>query len=99
LLDCLEAVTTALGKLSQDELMNSGEQTLKCKVFVPVSDTVLVQLKETFTDPYMDLTRQMQIIVPSALIDDDIHKLCTNYSTNVVATVTLFNGSLDILFF
>ena len=86
MLDCFEAATHALGKLSQDELMNSGEQTFKCKVFVPVSDTVLVQLKETFTDPYMDLTRQMQIIVPSALVDDDVHLSSLSYLTEHAET-------------
>ena len=33
------------GELAQDEPMNNGEQAFKCKVFVPVLDTVLVQLK------------------------------------------------------
>jgi len=58
-----------------------------------VLDTVLVQLKERFSDHDTELMRQMQIFAPSALltseravVDDDVHKLCTNYSldTSVV---------------
>jgi len=81
------------GELAQDAPIDSGEQAFKCKVFVPVLDMVLVQLKERFSDHDTELMRQMQIFAPSALltseralVDDDVHKLCTNYSpdTSVV---------------
>ena len=81
------------GELAQDEPIERGEQAFKCKVFIPVLDTVLVQLKERFTDHDTELMTQMQVFAPSALltseralVDDDVHNLCTNYSldTSVV---------------
>jgi len=74
------------GESAQHESIETGELAFKSNVFIPVLDTVIVQLKERFSNHETELMVEMQIFEPSSLltservlVEDDISKLCINY--------------------
>lgn len=74
------------GELARDEPIDSGEESFKCNVFIPVLDTVIVQLEDRFSNHETELMKEMQIFAPSslltserALVANDIRHLCENY--------------------
>ena len=77
------------GELIADEPSKNAESAFKEKVFIPVLDTVIAQLKARFDEQDTRLMKEMQLFAPSSLlaskdvVTDDIRSICASYDLDV----------------
>lgn len=82
------------GELAEHEPIASGEQAFRTSVFIPVLDTLIMQLQDRFSLNETKLMMQMHLFAPSSLlnsssvvVENDIHELCINYSLDATAVL------------